>query len=362
MRRVKVTSTDIPRLRLHCCGLSRPRFKTAADAVAHLGAVQAQDFAAAKWALGLRVKGSTDQSIESTFNEGAILRTHVLRPTWHFVLPQDIRWMLELTGPRVKAAMARSNRKLGLDGALLAKGNVAIVKEVHAREYATREELKRALEGVGIKTDVQRLAHIVGWAELEGLICSGPRRGKQFTYALLDERAPKTKRRDRDDALSDLALRYFRSHGPAQLKDFAWWSGFAVKDAERALDLIKPTLHRALISGKTYWFTADDLGRAPKLPAAFLLSIYDEYTIAYRDRSDVSDARDVERMISMGNALTSVIVLSGKVAGTWKRDLRKDAVAIRLSPFRRPSTVEREALQSEVDRYGRFVGLPATLD
>jgi hypothetical protein len=356
-----VTSADVVRLRLHHSGLSRSSFKSVVDAVSHLGAVQAQDFAAAKWALGLRVSGSTDQIIEGAFNRGAILRTHVLRPTWHFVSPEDIRWMIKLSAPRVRAVMAHSNRKLELDASLLARSNAAIVKAVRAHEYATREELKRAMERVGTKTDVQRLAHMVMLAELDGLICSGPRRGKQFTYALLDERAPETKRRDRDEAMSDLAQRYFASHGPAQLKDFAWWSGLTVKDAEEALDLIRSKLRQELVNGKTHWSGVNARGRTPRPPAALLLSIYDEYTIAYWDRSDISEARDVERMISRGNALTSVIILCGNVAGTWRRELRRNAVEIRLSPFRRPSAAEREALESEADRYGRFIGMPTTI-
>jgi hypothetical protein len=354
-------SADIPRLRLHHSGLSCSPFRTAADAVSHLGAVQAQDFAAAKWALGLRVQGATDTAIERAFNAGAILRTHVLRPTWHFVRPEDIRWMLALTAPRVRGVMASSNRKLELDGALLAKSNAAILRTVRAREYATREELKEALEGVGIRTDVQRLAHIVMWAELDGLICSGPRRGKQLTYALLDERAAKAKRRGPERAAADLALRYFASHGPAQLKDFAWWSGLSARQAEEALDLARPALTPRASNGKTYWSAANDLGRAPRPPAALLLSVYDEYTIAYNDRSDISEARAVERMVKMGSAQTSVIILGGRVAGAWKRAVRKDAVEIRLSPFRRLTVAEREALEAQVDRYGRFIGMPAVL-
>lgn len=191
---------DLPEvlsLRLHNTGLSHSPFKNAADAVSYLGAVQAQDFSAAKWALGLRIKDSTDKDIEKAFNDGRILRTHVMRPTWHFIVPEDIRWMLELTAPRVKAILASSNRKLELDEALFAKSNAAIVKALQDHNYLTRQELKKILTNICIETNVQRLAHIIMWAELDGLICSGPRRGKQFTYALLEERVEKAKRLSR---------------------------------------------------------------------------------------------------------------------------------------------------------------------
>jgi hypothetical protein len=356
-----MNASEIVKLRLHNTGLSHSPFKSADDAVSHLGAVQAQDFAAAKWALGLRIKNSTDEDIEKAFNEGTILRTHVMRPTWHFVVPEDIRWMLELTAPRVKTLLAHYNRKLELDDALFARSNVAIARALQGHIYLTRQELKIVLANTGIETDVQRLAHIIMWAELEGLICSGPRRGKQFTYALLEERAEKAKKLGREQALAKLALNYFTGHGPAQLKDFSWWSGLTVKDARNAIDLIESKLEQATLDGKTYWLFAHTKTTSSRLPSAFLLSIYDEYTIAYKDRGDISEARDIERMISRGNALTAVIILNGKVAGTWNRTLKKSTVEIRLNPFRQLNEDEQEALESEVARYGKFVGLPAVL-
>jgi hypothetical protein len=319
-----MNASEILKIRLHNSGLSNTPFKSAADAVSHLGAVQAQDFAAAKWALGLRIKNSTDEDIERAFNEGRILRTHVMRPTWHFVLPEDLRWMQELTAPRVKALLSHYNRKLDLDDELFARSNAAIVRALQGNTYLTRQELKAVLTDIGIRTDVQRLAHIVMWAELDRLICSGPRRGKQFTYALMDERVLKAKKLSREQALAKLAINYFTSHGPAQLEDFSWWSGLAVKDARVALDSIKSKLKQATLDGKTYWFSNRTKVTAPKSPFALLLSIYDEYTIAYKDRGAISVARDIERMISMGNTLTAVIILNGKVAGTWNKTLKKN--------------------------------------
>lgn len=150
----EMNASDILRLRLHNTGLAHSQFKSADDAVSHLGALQAQDYSAAKWALGLRVKNSTDEDIERAFNEGRILRTHVMRPTWHFVVPEDIRWMQELTAPRVKALLMHYNRKLGLDDELLVRSNAAIVEALQGRTYLTRQELKAILTETGIKTDV----------------------------------------------------------------------------------------------------------------------------------------------------------------------------------------------------------------
>ncbi len=354
-------TTEIIKSRLYNSGLINSPFKTASDVVSHLGAVQAQDFAAAKWALGLRIKNSTDEEIEKAFNEGKILRTHVMRPTWHFIAPEDIRWMLELTAPRVKTILKSYNRKLELDDALFAKSNAAIIKTLQDHTYCTRQELKAILEEIGINTDVQRLAHIIMQAELDGLICSGPRRGKQFTYALMEERVKKAKKLSREQALTKLVINYFKSHGPAQLKDFSWWSGLTVKDARDALNSIKSKLNQSTHNDKTYWFFDNKEVKTPKSPSALLLSIYDEYTIAYKDRGDISEARDIERMISMGNALTAVIILNGKVAGTWNKSLKKNRVEIRLNPFHKFSKDEQEAIESEANRYSEFVEIPAVL-
>lgn len=356
-----MNASDILRLRLRNTGLTHSQFKSPEDAVSHLGAVQAQDYAAAKWALGLRIKGSTDEDIERDFNEGRVLRAHVMRPTWHFVVPEDIRWMQELTAPRVKALLSHYNRKLKLDDELLARSNAAIIGALQGHAHLTRQEIKTVLTDIGIKTDVQRLAHIIVWAELDGLICSGPRRGRQFTYALMDERVAKAADLSRKEALARLALKYFTSHGPAQLEDFTWWSGLAAKDARLALDSIKQELEQATLNGKKYWFSDSSKATAQDSPSAFLLSIYDEYTIAYKDRGDISEARDIERMISRGNALTAVIILDGSVAGTWKKTLKKNMVEIKLRPFREFSADEEEALKAAADRYGKFMGVPAVL-
>jgi len=356
-----MNTSEIITLRLFNTGLSHAPFHNAVEAVSHLGAVQAQDFSAAKWSLGLRIRDSTDDAIEKAFNNGNILRIHVMRPTWHFVLPDDIRWMLEITAPRLKLLLKNYNLRLGLDESLFAKSNAAIVKALEGHNYLTRQELKAILADTAIETDVQRLGHILTRAELDGLICSGPLRGKQFTYALLDERVRRSIMPGREQSLAKLAFSYFTSHGPAQLKDFSWWSGLGSKDARSALAMIKSRLHQVEYDKKTYWFPPPIEAAVPDTPRALLLSIYDEYTIAFKDRSDISDARDIERMIGMGNSLTAVILLNGRVAGTWKRGMKKDSVEIRLSPFRKLDNDEQEAVEREVARYGRFFGMPAVI-
>jgi hypothetical protein len=280
---------DITHTRLRNQRLSAGRFAGPEDVVRWLGAVQAQDYAGAKWALGLRMQRARDADIEAAFSDGRILRTHIMRPTWHFVAPEDIRWMLALTAPRVSAAMAPYNRRLELDATVFRRSQRAMVRALRGGRQLTRQELKVVLVQAGVHADgVQRLAHIVMQAELDAVICSGPRRGKQFTYALLDERVPMVRVRSRDDSLTELARRYFTSHGPAQLHDFAWWSGLSIADARAGLAAVDRELARETIDGRTYWFRSS--GRTVATPrAAYLLPLFDEYLIAYKDRSAALD-------------------------------------------------------------------------
>jgi len=352
---------DILRLRLRSTSLSASPFRSPEDVVAHLGAVQAQDFAAAKWAVGMRMQKATDEIVEKSFNEGKFLRTHVMRPTWHFVLPEDIRWMLELTGSRVKRILAPYDQKLEITKEVLLKSQVVIEKSLEGKKNLTRAELADHLEKKMLPARGQRLAHILAYAELNALICSGPRKGKQFTYTLLEEIVPKSMKLNREEALAKLALKYFTSHGPAQSRDFAWWSGLSVKDADEGINLIQPKLTQANLNGKTYWFSheTEDEGfdslTLNSAKQAFLLSIYDEYTIAYKDRSDISEKRDIERMIIMGNALTAVIILGGKAVGTWKRVLKENSIEIKLNSFKKLNEDKLELIKEAAKKYGKFL-------
>jgi hypothetical protein len=262
-------------------------------------------------------------------------------------------------------------RTLELDGKLLARCHRVIGKALAGGRHLTRAELSSRLAEKGIEARGQRLAYILMHAEFNALICSGPRKGRQFTYALLEERAPQGPRADveatalsTEEALAQWTLRYFLSHGPAQAKDFAWWSGLTLQEAQRGLAMQDGKLLRETIAGKSYWRSPDGQtpgGKKPGAPVALLLSIYDEYTIAYRDRSALGAERHLERLISMGNALTSVLVLDGSIAGTWKRVFARDRVELTVSPFQTLRKPEKEAVQVAAAGYGAFHGLPVAL-
>ena len=350
---------DTARIRLYNLGLSRADFDNPVQVVDWLVASQAQDYAGAKWALGLRMRKAVDAVIEQAFNEGAILRTHVLRPTWHFVTPADIRWLLALTGPRVQALNAGMARKLELDAATLTRAADVMMKALEGENYRTRDELRDVLEREGIATQgVQRMAYIVMHAELERLICSGPRRGKQFTYALMDERAPRGKTLEGDAALAELARRYIISRGPASAQDFSRWSGLTLTQARAGLEAVKDGLEERVIDGQVYWFRDPGEQAGFESPRAWLLSVYDEYLASYRNFGGVVTAEHGARMVAMGNDLTSVIVVDGQILGTWKRAVRAREVAVTVSPFDGLSAAQAAAVEAAARRYAAYLELP----
>ncbi len=334
-------------------GLERP-----VDAVRWMGAVQAQDYAAAKWAVGMRTSGSDEAQIEEAFTAGEIARTHVMRPTWHFVAPEDLRWMQALTSPRVKALMAYSSRQTGLDAAILRRSCAVLAKALRDGKQLTRTELSASLDEAGIPANGLRLANILIHAELEAVICSGGRRGKQFTYALVDERAPQRNQLARDESLALLTSRYFTSHGPATARDYAWWSGLSSADVKRGLEMVRSRLICAEIDGQSYWMTESAPAVRYPLGAAHLLGNYDEYIVGYSDRSAIFDDVHAVHLDARHNPLFQhTIVSRGRVVGTWKRPGGKAAADIAPMLFRAPGKVEAASVRRAIIRLQKFWGL-----
>lgn len=354
---------DIARRRLTNQHLTAATLATPADVVRLLGAVQAQDYAGAKWAVALRTRGAVDGVVEQALTDGSIIRTHVLRPTWHFVAPADIRWMLALTAPRVKAVMAYYDRKLELDDALFRRSNAAIARALRDGKQLTRAELGQVLRRARIDvTGSQRLGHVAMRAELDAIICSGARRGKQFTYALLDERVPPAATLDRDEALLELTRRYFATRSPATANDFAWWSGLTVADATKGIQMAGPNLEREIVDDRTYWLAASQRSQSKTSPTAHLLPNYDEYFIGFKDRSAIGRRLKSSEIVTGGDALIAhVIVVDGQLVGGWKRTLETTRVVVQLNLLTRLRATEERAVASAADAYGRFLDLPVEL-
>jgi hypothetical protein len=353
--------------------LTQPGRRDPVEVVASLGAMQAQDFPAAKWAVGLRAPGCHNANIEEAFNSGAILRTHVLRPTWHFVVAADIKWLIELSAPRVHAANAYYYKQAGLDAKVFARSCAMIHRVLEGGQFKTRAELAVALKRAKVPAEGLKLAYIMMSAELGGVICSGPRRGRQFTYALLEERAPQARSLDRPDAIAELAKRYFTSHGPATIRDFVWWSGLNAKDAELGIEALTPALNKETIDGRDYWTTGPAPARrvrasGPRAAAqakgcsALLLPNYDEYLIAYKDRGAVIDSARAANIVARSNgAFSHHLVIDGRLAGGWTRTIKGNSVLIEVAPYKKLTPVQSRAVMSAADGYGEFLGVPASL-
>jgi hypothetical protein len=306
--------------------------------------------------VGLRLsEGATDVGIEQALAAGSILRTHTLRLTWQFVSAADVRWIQALVAPRLAVRLASRHRQLELSAATFRRSNAAIEKALRHGGHLTRAELAAVLRKTRISTAGQRLAHLLAQAELDALICSGARRGKQSTYALLDQRAPSSRALPRDAALAELARRYFQSRGPATVTDFAWWSGLTVSDARDGLESVKSKLVSDVFDGRTYWRSDVPAGRTRS--SAHLLPAFDEYLVAYRNRDAVLDPRRVKRLNAGGGMLDPCIVLDGRVIGTWRRTLGRNTVDIELDLFDRAAQGLHPAITAAAARYGAFVGL-----
>ena len=354
---------NILRDRLRNQRLIASELTTAHDIVQWMGAVQSQEYGGAKWAVAQRSGGLTSAALDAELQAGAILRTHVLRPTWHFVTPEDIRWMLAITAPRLRPVMEYGNRQSGLTDVTIGRSLEVIARSLSGGRRLTRSEIGDRLLDAGIKIgDSLGLLRVMLWAEVEGVVCSGGLRGKQHTYALLDEVVPAVGVVDRDAVLPALARRYFASHGPATAHDFAWWAGLSLVDARAAIRSSESALDEAAIGEQTYWFVPyKRASRGDVRPRAHILPNFDEYTVAYRDRRLVLE--DPHQTVEAPFALLgNLVIVNGRVLGTWKRVLTKNQVVVTLDLFRVPASDEVMEVRAALDRYARFLELPLKVD
>jgi hypothetical protein len=358
-----MTHGDIALQRLLSQQIAQPTFAHPSELVAWLGAVQAQDYLGALWALGLRTPGATEQSIEAALAEKTIVRTWPMRGTIHFVAAADVRWMLELLAPRVTRRSKSRHAQLGLDEAIVAASAEVIARALQGGKQLPRNALYELLEQANIATGSSRGLHILGRLAHDRLICFGARAGKQPTFALLDEWAPGAKSLPRDEALATLALRYFTGHGPATVADLMWWSGLTTAEAKAGLAAVAAQLGCESIAGQDYYFARDLPAAATEALDAFLLPPFDEFLVGYRDRSAALDAHYNTRVVPGGNGIFNpIVVIGGRVVGTWKRAFKKDRVVMTFSPFTTFSEAQASAITAAAERYGRFLGTCAVVE
>lgn len=356
-----MTLNDISNLRLTSQQIANPQIKSAKEIVNWMVAMQAQDFNMTKWAIALRLNKATEENIYAVINSGEIIRTHVLRPTWHFVSAENIIWMLELTAPRLKASMRGRLNQLELTEKVLRKCNKIIELLLSSAGHATRKELVSELNKAKIATDENRSSHILMNAELDKIICSGGMKGKQTTYALLEEWVKAPKHLSKEESLFTLATKYFESHGPATLHDFVWWSGLSVSDAKIALELIKDEFVSERIDAADYWFPNSFSVSKKFKESIFLLPAFDEFLISYKDRTAAIATEHHGKAFSNNGIFCPTIVVNGQVAGLWKREIKKDILIIEAGFFDKKSNVSKSDLQKASNKLGNFLGLKTEL-
>ena len=349
----RMTRRELVRARRVTQRLVGAPFASVAAAVAWFGAVQAQDYRASLWGIGQRVRGATEVSVERAIAGREIVRTWPMRGTLHLLAAADVRWITRTLAPRAIARAEGRHRELGLDVRTFARARGVVERALAGGGVMTRDELYAELARGRIAPTGQRGIHVLCMLAMQGVLCFGPHRGKQPTFALLDEWiAPPPARdrdRDRDDALGELARRYFTSHGPATLADFAWWTGLPLGEARRAHALAKPHLEEVIVDGQPCSWVPS--GRRAGGPSVHLLPPYDEYTVAYRDRSAILDPAYAERM--RNGIFSPVIAIAGELAGTWRREIRGERVIVRADLLR---AAARAPLAAAVARYAAFHG------
>jgi hypothetical protein len=320
---------DIIRIRQLTQQLTAHSFREPDRLLSWFGAIQAQDFNGSKWAMGIRLPGLTDQEAERAISDGQIIRTWGLRGTLHFYARKDIHWVRKLVYPRIRNLQASQFRRMGIDESFLRKSYQVLERTMAGRIPASRSELRQALEKKKIPSGDMRLNFVLWKAAIEGLICLGPRRGKEFTYVLLEDWAPSQDLMPRDQSLGELAKRYFCSHGPATVQDFAWWSGLSLSEIDTGLALSGNHLQKKEFGGSCFWMPRNLPGSESSGGSVFLLPCFDEYIIGYRDRSIMLRSEAIhQRVISRNGIFNPSILIRGMVAGTWKQHVKQKSLFI----------------------------------
>jgi hypothetical protein len=352
-----MNKSDIARTRLFNQQIAATKFEKPEEIVAWFGAMQAQDYPAAKWAVGLRASGGTEEKIERAIAEGKILRTHLMRPTWHFVAAEDIRWLIQLSAPQLKSTSKATFRSFGLDAKTRQRANAFIAKALEGSKHLTRAELMAELKNAGIDSDNYRAAYLMFNAEIEGVVCSGIKRGKEQTYALLDERVPKAAAAiSRDEAIAELTRRYFTSHAPATLRDFVWWSGLPTADARNGLEMNKSNLTSEEIEGQTYYLPNSFSIPQAEFDSLYLLPAFDEFMVAYKDRSASLAPGQAKAAVTGNGIFKPIIVAGGKIRGVWKRSFKKNSVIVEKTLFGELNEAEHETFQAKAREYALYEG------
>lgn len=343
-------------IRPHNQQLTNPRFDDPRKVVGWLGAVQAQNYTMAKWAVGMRLKSGNLQTVERAIEKGDILRIHIMRPTWHFVTTEDLRWMLSLSAQRIRTVnlWLAEDAKMGLTEDHYKQCNRLLEKMLEGHKNLTKEEIGEELNRAAFPADNYGITRFLMHAETEGLICSGADKNQKPTYALLEERVPPVSPLSKEEALGKLALHYFRSHSPASLQDFVWWSGLSVTEARQAIGSIRPELVSDRFASQELFVHESSAGITVPDDTLHLLPSYDEYLLGYKDRSHVILPEHYAKAYNNWGIFYPVILYRGKIVGNWKKTGKGKGLKIETSFFERSTTPPAASVQAAIEKYKSF--------
>jgi hypothetical protein len=351
-----MTSNEISKARIFSQRIDSQEFKSPNKIVRWMGAIQAQDYSMAKWAIGVRLKNPTESEVESCIDKGEIIRTHLLRPTWHFVSPEDIYWMLQLSASKIKSSAKSRHKQLELTGSIIKKAELILEKSLLKEKSLSREEISKEFHKSKIRTDENRLSHIMLSAELDGIVCSGSLKKNKLTYSLLSERVPHKIELSREESITELTRRYFLSRFPATLNDFVWWSNLSVTEARAGMESVKTDFIIETIDSVKYWIPESYTNKILKKPSVHLLPAFDEFLISYKDRRSSLTLINNIKTISDNGIFHPPIVENGQVTGLWKRTILKNKVIIETNYFTPQDNSIRNLIEKNIRKYGQFLG------
>lgn len=339
--------------------MASQRFQSPEEVVAWLGGVQAQNSNWAKWSIGLRGKSFNEAVVDKAIQDLKIVRTWSYRGTLHFLIASDLSWLTALLSPGIIKGNARRYRELELEEVDFRKSQEVLRRVLQGKRSLTRSEIKALFKDQEVPAEGQQVPYLLQRATLDGLICHGPKLGREATFVLVPEWIEPGSSLNREEALRNLALRYFSSHGPATERDFAWWAGMTLEEARLAIkttsDLVPVDLE-----GTIYWAVGNPPPRET-VESGFLLPPFDEYLLGYRERSTILDQDQTKRVNPGGGMIKPTLVLNGEILGTWRSKVRKSRMEVSIQPFGDIDSNQKDLIDLAANRLADFKSLPVTL-
>lgn len=349
-----MNTTELLHIRLYNQLLASHHLKEPNEVVSWMGAMQSQSLDLAKWAIGARLENKTVKDIDEALNTGKIIRTHILRPTWHFVSAEDMHWMFYLSNPRLKPIYRSYCKTLGADETFICRAVPFLEKALLDGKHLTKQEISDILRTHDITLDNNHLNLVISYAEMEGILVNGRLKGNKQTFTLFEEWVPRKQTLHREEALEQLARRYFTSHAPATLNDFVWWSGLSLTECKQAIEMIKSDFVCETVNGRDFWMKNNINVPPANGDSALLLPPFDEFVVSYKDRSELIDETHYGKVMTKNGLFSPTIMLNGEIVGSWRKTIQKGTPRIELSFFDKTPKKVQQVFEPEIKRLENF--------